>query len=97
MRTMPIHDHDPRDYPDFIEGFPEPKSVTALCLPCYAIHEVGTYRYENEPIELEDGSTTTFEDWKREYERNSVSRTGSKRRKFHCPRCDFLTDHVAEV
>lgn len=92
---MPIHDHDPRDYPDFIEGFPEPKPVKALCLPCYAIHEVGTYVYENEPIELEDGSTTTLEDWKSEADKARLGK--GRRRRFHCPRCDFPTDHVAEV
>lgn len=90
-----VSDHDWHDHIDLIEGEPDPEDIMALCLLCYASHPIGTYIYENHPIELEDGTTTTFEDWRAEAGRNRVGK--SRRRRMYCPRCDFLTDHVAEL
>lgn len=107
-----VSDHDWHDHIELIEGEPDPpttnsvristdcigeptKEIMALCLLCYASHPIGKYIYENHPIELEDGTTTTFEDWRAEAGRNRVRK--SRRRRMYCPRCDFLTDHVAEV
>lgn len=102
--TVPLHDHDWTDYIELVDGvselpewrnLPEWQSIYAGCDVCYTtVHRVGRYRYSNDPISLDDGTTTTFEDWDAEVRGN---RLGRKRfRKFWCPSCETVTDHTAD-
>lgn len=88
-------DHEWEDHIDLLDGMPEWKNVYAQCLTCFTtVHPVGRYRYPSEPIDLDDGTTTTFADWQREVDLGRMGK--AKRRRFHCPDCATTTQHVAD-
>lgn len=97
--TIPLHDHDWTDYAnellDGVTELPEWKQIYAGCDVCYVtVHPVGRYRYSNDPIPLDDGTTTTFEDWAWEIRRNRLHK--KRYRKFFCPECGTVTNHTAD-
>jgi hypothetical protein len=91
-----ISDHHWTDYIELIDGdLPPKKDIWALCLLCWGTESVGSYRYSNDPIELPDGSVTTFEDWMREVAKTRVMNR-PRRLRFFCSNCHVNSDHVAE-
>lgn len=67
--------------------------IFARCTWCWSLNQVGHFYWPSEPIPLDDGTTTNFEDWKREAERNHHLK--GRIRRFHCSTCEAMTDHLA--
>lgn len=69
------------------------ETLWGRCAPCWTIQAMGRYVYEDERVELPDGSSTTARDWLLNAAKSSY-RKGWKV-KAHCFECEGLTDHIA--
>lgn len=67
--------------------------IFARCTWCWTLNQVGAFYWPSEPIPLDDGTTSNFEDWKREAERNHHLK--GRFRRIHCGTCEGTTDHLA--
>jgi hypothetical protein len=54
---------------------------------------MGRYVYQDERVELPDGSSTTAADWKLAAAKAAYGK--GWRLKAHCNECEFITDHIA--
>ena len=68
--------------------------IFARCTWCWTLNQVGAFYWPSEPIPLDDGTTTNFEDWKAEAERNHHLK--GRFRRFHCTHCEAETNHLAD-
>ncbi len=66
----------------------------ARCTWCWSLNQVGYFYWPDDPISLDDGTTTTFTDWKVEAER--ANHLTGRPRLLHCSMCEAVTGHLAE-
>lgn len=66
----------------------------AKCIWCRSYTQVGVFYWPDEPIEVDDGTTTTFNDWR--FEAATASYGKGRRRVFWCPVDEAMTEHFAD-
>lgn len=69
--------------------------IFARCTWCWTLNQVGAFYFPDEPIPLDDGTTTSFNDWRYEAQKGNAN-VATRWRRFHCSVCEHITDHLAD-
>lgn len=68
----------------------------ARCIWCRTFNQVGVFYWPDEPIQLDDGTTTTFTEWKLEAAKANTGGFKGRRRVFWCSFDEATTEHFAD-